>query len=75
MKEKVFKFNILSFFMAFILGVFYVYISSPKPRIIIKYPTPYNVNKLLYEGESGECYKFKIEEVKCTKDAIPQPII
>ena len=75
MKEKTFKFNILAFFIAFILGIFYVYISSPKPRIIIKYPTPYNVDKLLYQGESGECYKFKMEEVKCTNDAIQQPII
>jgi len=74
MKEKVFKFNILAFFIAFIIGIFYVYVSSPKPRIIVKYPTPYNANKLLYQSDAGECFKFKIEEVKCTPDAIPQPI-
>lgn len=72
---KTFKFNVLSFFVAFMLGIFYVYISSPKPRIIVKYPTPYNADKLLYQNDSGECFKFNIKEVECDKNAIPQPII
>jgi hypothetical protein len=72
--NKVFRFNIIAFFIAFMLGIFYVYISTPKPRVIIKYPTPYNVNKIMYQNDSGECFKFKMEEVKCTKEAIVQPI-
>lgn len=75
MKEKKFSFNILAFFVAFILGIFYAYISSPKPRIIIKYPTPYNADKLVYQTEGGDCFKFTMKEVKCSNDAIPQPII
>lgn len=73
--KKLFRLNILSFLIAFLLGLFYVYIDSPKQRVVIKYPTPYNTNKLIYKGLNDDCYKFKAKEVKCTLDAIPQPII
>lgn len=75
MEKKSFHFNILAFFISFIVGIFYVYISSPKPKIIIKYPTPYNADKIIYKSDSGDCYKFKMEETNCNKNAIPQPII
>lgn len=74
-EEKIFRMNWYSFFIAFALGIFYVYISSPKPRIIIKYPTPYNVNKTLYKTDEGICYKYQAEEVKCDNTTIPQPIM
>jgi hypothetical protein len=75
MKEKKFAFNFLAFFTAFSIGMLYVYIDTPRPRMIIKYPTPYNAENIVYKGLSGDCYKFKMEEVKCTKEAIEQPII
>ena len=74
MDKKVFKFNILAFFLAFCIGMIYVYISSPKPRVIIKYPTPYNANKIVYKNDNDMCYKYKVEEVKCTANAIDQII-
>lgn len=75
MEEKIFKMNWYAFFIAFALGVFYVYISTPKPRIIIKYPTPFNANKVYYQSDDGMCYKYNVEEVKCDSSAIPQPIM
>jgi hypothetical protein len=73
-EEKVFRLNWIAFFIAFAVGMFYVYISSPKPRLIIKYPTPYNANKVTYQNDDNVCYKYDTEEVKCTDTAIPQPI-
>lgn len=73
--EKIFKFNFFYFLIAFIIGMFFVYINSPKPRLIIKYPTPYNTEKNVYKGLNGDCYKFKVSEVKCSDDAILQPVI
>lgn len=70
-----FSLNIFSFFAAFLIGLLYVYIDTPKTRNIIKYPTPYNANKMVYKGLTNECYKFKATEVKCKPNAIPQPII
>lgn len=74
-EEKVFKFNFLAFIIAFAIGIFYVYISTPKPKIVIKYPTPYNSNKIVYRNDNDVCYKYMVEEVKCTDKAIEQPII
>lgn len=74
-EEKVFKFNFLAFIIAFAIGIFYVYISTPKPKIVIKYPTPYNSNKIVYRNDNDVCYKYIVEEVKCTDKAIEQPII
>jgi hypothetical protein len=73
--SKIFKFNLLAFFIAFVLGMIYVYLDAPKKKLIIKYPTPYNVNKITYKGLTDECYVFDAKEVKCTKDAIIQPIV
>ena len=75
MQEKVFKFNFIAFFCAFALGILFVYLSAPKQKIIIKYPTPYNSNKIVYKNENDFCYKYNVTEVKCTDKAINQPII
>jgi hypothetical protein len=74
-KEKVFQLNYTFFFIAFALGIFYVYISSPKQRIVIKYPTPYNADKIYYQNDDNVCYKYKVSEVKCTSNATAQPIM
>lgn len=70
-----FKLNIVAFCVAFILGIIYVYLKTPEKKMIIKYPTPYNVDKLVYKGLSDECFKFKADEVKCSVNALEQPII
>ena len=75
MKEKIFSFNIFSFLIAFYFVMLYLYLNFPKPKVIIKYPTPYNTNRLTYMGLTGECYKFKVEQVDCTEDAYKQPIV
>jgi hypothetical protein len=74
-QDKTFKINWFSFFFAFLLGVIYVYISSPPIRSIIKYPTPYNVNKIVYKNHNQQCYKYSAEEVKCSGTSLIQPII
>jgi hypothetical protein len=74
-EEKVFRLNFTVFFIAFALGIFYVYISAPKQKILIKYPTPYNANKVYYQNDDGACYKYKVDEIKCTRNSISQPIM
>lgn len=74
-QEKIFKFNFIAFIIAFAIGILYVYISTPKPKIVIKYPTPYNSNKIVYKNDNDICYKYQVEEIKCTDKAIEQPLI
>ena len=73
--KKVFNFNIYAFFIAFFFGIFYTYVTAPKPRIVIKYPTPYNVNKIIYKNSDDLCYIYKSEQTECDKNSIPQPIV
>ena len=55
----------LYFLLALCLGLFYTYITAPKPRIVIKYPTPFNVGKVTYVDQNNVCYKYAIEQVQC----------
>lgn len=58
----------LWFAIALCVGIFLTYISTPPPKIVIKYPTPDNANKTVYRDSSDTCYRYKPEVVQCPKD-------
>jgi len=66
------------FIIAFIIGIFFVYINHPEPIIIYKYPNPDNAGKLTYQDKNKNCYKYESTEVKCPSDPnliLEHPII
>lgn len=73
MKEQIFRFNFLAFLIAFTIGILFVYLSAPKQKIIIKYPNPYNSDKIVYRSDDDVCYKYKAEKIDCNSNAIEQP--
>lgn len=60
--------NPLAFFVALAIGLFFTYIYAPKKKIIIKWPTPENVGKLVYKDYSDLCYKYNANEIACPDD-------
>jgi len=64
------KIDIFYFFISVFFGFFLVYITSPKPKVLIKYPTLKNAGKILYEDDKGVCYKYKAVEVDCNNQNI-----
>ena len=58
----------LAFFIAFEVGIFLVYVFAPAKKIVIKWPTPDNVGKVVYKDHSDSCYKYKANEVSCPAD-------
>ncbi len=56
------------FFIALFIGMFFTYISTPIPDIIIKYPTPENAGRVIYKDDADVCYKYRAEEVQCPSD-------
>lgn len=71
-----FQLNWYSFLIAFAIGIAYVYFSTPTPKLVIKYPTPYNAGQIVYKDDADTCYKYKAEKVTCPsskKDIKPQP--
>jgi len=66
------------FIIAFIIGIFFVYINHPEPIIVYKYPNPDNAGKLTYQDKNKNCYKYESTEVKCPSDPnliLEHPII
>ena len=57
--------NFPTFIVALALGLFVTYITQPQDKIVYVYPTPDNVDKLLYKDLADTCYQFKSEEVDC----------
>lgn len=54
----------LIFIISFGVGLFIMYISTPKPKIIFKTPNMSNVNSQIYQDDKGSCYKYGVQEIK-----------
>lgn len=61
--------SLLWFILALCFGIFLTYISTPPPKVVIKYPTPDNVKKIVYRDTADTCYKYKAKQVQCPKDS------
>jgi hypothetical protein len=59
--------NPLAFFIALAIGLLITYIFNPQKKIIIKWPNPENVGKIVYK-ENDSCYKYNAKEIKCPSD-------
>jgi hypothetical protein len=66
------------FILAFAVSMFYIYVSNPEPKVVMKFPSPFNADEVTYRDSSNTCYKFKAEKKVCPKNSKmvrPQPII
>jgi hypothetical protein len=65
-------FNYISlpvFLISFSIGLFFVYILGPDMKTIYIYPTPENVDKVLFKDKAENCFYFQEEVVECPKDS------
>jgi hypothetical protein len=53
------------FLISFTIGLFFTYILGPEIKTIYIYPSPENVNKLLFKDKANNCFSFEEEIVKC----------
>lgn len=66
--------NPFYFFLSLCVGFFIVYILSPKPQVVFKFPSPYNAEKVTYRSEETTedgkpvCFKVKADAVSCPLD-------
>ena len=58
-------FELLPFLIGFGIGIFGILFWKDKPRVIVKYPHPNNVEELTYQDPNGICYAYQAKEVKC----------
>ena len=55
------------FLVSLSIGLFYVYISVPNPKVIYVYPTSDNIQKFQYKDRADNCFTFETKEVNCAK--------
>jgi hypothetical protein len=64
-------FNYISlpiFFVSLAIGLFFVYIIGPNKKTIYIYPSPENIDKILFKDKADNCFSFNKEEVECPTD-------
>lgn len=59
------KLNLFAVIVSFCIGILYVYVSSPAPNVVMKFPSPYNAGEVVYRNKAEECYKYDVEKVDC----------
>ena len=64
------KIDLMVFSISLFVGLFFVYITAPKPNIIFKYPTLNNIHDTTYIDENNKCYKYVPKVVSCEKNNI-----
>jgi hypothetical protein len=65
----IFKYiSIPAFFISFAIGIFFVYILGTENKTIYIYPSPENVDKVLFKDKADNCFYFEEEEVECPKN-------
>ena len=65
-------FDPLFFFIALSIGMFVVYITTPVPEIIYKYPT--HDNSVIYQDDVQNCYRYVSKEVPCKGEITEIPV-
>ena len=59
------------FLISLCIGIFFVYILSYQPQIVMRFPTPDNEDTITFKDKNKVCYKYKSKKVDCssmTKD-------
>jgi hypothetical protein len=56
------------FIISFAIGLFFIYILGPEMKTIYIYPTPENVDKILFKDKANNCFHFEQQFVDCPKD-------
>ena len=56
------------FIISFAIGLFFIYVLGPKMKKILIYPSPENVDKVLFKDNADNCFYFKEVQVNCPED-------
>jgi len=53
------------FFVSLIIGLFFIYLYGPEQKTIYIYPSPGNIEEILFKDKADQCFYLDATEVKC----------
>ena len=53
------------FFGAFVIGLIYTFLTSPAATVVMKHPTPFNLETTTYQDKQSNCYRYKSSKISC----------
>jgi hypothetical protein len=56
------------FLISFVVGLLFAYMMGPETKTIYIYPSPENVDKILFKDKADNCFYFEEETVECPSD-------
>ncbi len=56
------------FFASFLVGLLYTFLTSPEATIVMKHPTPYNLDTTTYRDKQSNCYRYRASRTTCPTD-------
>lgn len=59
------RLNYLYLVASFAVGLCIMMLTVPKPKVVIKFPSPENADSHTYKGGHGTCFKIAAEEEEC----------
>ena len=57
-----------TFIISLAVGFFFIYLWGPETKTIFIYPSPENVEKILFKDNADNCFYLKPVEVKCSSN-------
>ena len=67
------KLDPLAFALSLGFGLMVVYMTAPRPRRVIKFPSPINAGRVVYKDARKGCYVYDKKKVECDETALLQP--
>lgn len=62
------RLNYLYLVASFAVGLAIMMLTVPKPRVVVKFPSPDNADTHIFKGSDNTCYKIAADEEECPSD-------